>query len=422
MNKFLKNLLIIIIIPTAYFLLAGIIKKIEFGKNNFTGGEINSTEFVQQSSGNIVNEHDKFSDTINIIRNKSLDIISTEDKLNKEIADNKTLNDRSLGESAGKEKLKKENDKYVISSLCFSQCVDYVMPYENKDTRANSGFCFSNINGTITGDSGRRVLYSKKSSDHNPKIICSEIFENLQHSDYINGQEDSCMWIFHPVMRANLDGIDDTLPIFKIEFYDFRGKLMEDWTRIFYAMTFKQNGNYHNEYIKDFNYMVSSMRISAAGDEKRGINQGRDGLNLKKCRIDFKIYTYGYADIWFEKLIVNDLTNENLINKSYDLYIQKCLSGLDKNSTIKYLTEVPYSQLSSIKYIMDKINEFNIKNDANIKFELPGKNILGDNSMRVPDYEGKITFLYLHTEMKDIFEITLNCYNNLFFRNQVGIN
>ncbi|MBN1632958.1 MAG: hypothetical protein JW917_02190 [Ignavibacteria bacterium] len=117
----------------------------------------------------------------------------------------------------------------------------------------------------------------------------------------------------------------------------------------------------------------------------------------ERCKVDYKIYWYGQVDFWFEKLTTLDDDEKNLFAASpfnYDQFIDEELLYIGGSSANLYsysMDEVTYSQLPSIKYVMDKISEYNTSHSTNIKFLISESNWMAHNKMRKTDWGHQLT-------------------------------
>ncbi|MEI7485670.1 MAG: hypothetical protein WCK13_13245, partial [Ignavibacteriota bacterium] len=294
-----------------------------------------------------------------------------------------------------------------FSYLCFAQRLVYEVPTVNGNTTANNGFCYKNVTVAPSSDSDRTVLHSVPGSNHDTVLLCSGIYENLQHSDKLSRQQDYSKWYLNPMVRANLTGIHDTTPIFKIKVINFKGE--EDTSIIITAYDFKYKNTYNGNYIDQFyNYDIKN-NYSIIGDTLTGLNKGKNRDALINCKIDFKIYTYGYVDFWFDKLTVDDFYANNLFdpdpNKNYENRITELLDAVSTETNVYslYMDELTYSQLPCTKYVMDKIDVYNQSHGKDIKFMVSESNWMNFNHMRNHALEHKPMLTLLQPRALNLF-------------------
>jgi len=168
----------------------------------------------------------------------------------------------------------------------------------------------------------RAKIYSPQTINHDEVLICDSIYENLQHSDFFGRQYDTTNWYFKPMLRvdtSHLNSLDSILPIFKIKFFTFNGIELQNYEKIIYAYNFKHGMlNYDGKYINKFFEGTEPINITVPSGLTTGLNTGREE-DLSACKIDFKIYTYGYADLYFDKLTVDCKYANQLFNNEIEI-------------------------------------------------------------------------------------------------------
>jgi hypothetical protein len=273
-----------------------------------------------------------------------------------------------------------------FSYLMYAQRVVYEVPYTNGNYDANvkDGFCYQNVSGELMTDDGRTVLYNQKQDEPQYTLICSGIYENLEHSDFLGRQFDQNDWYIKPMVKADLTNIPDGTPIFRVVYFNFNGDSISNISITILARNFVQSNVYDYKF---FNYS-NPINLIVSGRKDTGLNVGRENADLKNCKVDFKIYWYGTVDFWFDKLTVDDFYADKLfdINDNYDDKIADELTNIAQNAGSNFyayhMDEMAYSQLPCVKYLIDKIDAFNIANNTNIRYEVSQSNWYNVKLMR----------------------------------------
>lgn len=297
-----------------------------------------------------------------------------------------------------------------FSYLCYAQRLVYLIHKPGETNQTNNGFCYQTANGTLITQPGNdtTVLYVQQQQNPQYTLVCGDIYENLQHSDYFSRQHDKDVdWYVKPMMKLDASNLSDDTPIFRIVYFNFNGDSIGGET--IKAYNFKHQGVYNGDYIDKFYDENGNPKVfSVSGDETTtSLNYGRPSgiVNKEACHVDFKIYTYGQANFWLKKVTVDDFYANNLYNNVYDDLIQNELQyiGSDPNLYSYYMDEQTYSQLPCIKYVMDKIDEYNQANNTNIKFMVAGSNWQAVNMYRKMDFGHTLTLNALHPRILYIF-------------------
>lgn len=430
MKKYIVKSVLILIIPVIYIVIVSAFSKntdeskgrinsdeqINFDvpkERNISGGHINvdTPKFVNMimnidhwncDSIWIFNHLDKYRESLGY---NAVQVYPSDDYEYGRIAE--PLNDfqkgknKQLIDSVNARGMKFFYEHVFFSYLCYAQQIVFEVPGIG-GALTNNGFCYRYSNVAPTADSGRTVLFEPQSSNHNETLIVSSIYENLQQSDKFGRQNDDSTWFLRPMVRARIDNsLNGETPIFKIRVIKFNNQ--DDTTFIIKAKNFRKQGYYSGEYIDKFYSDQIPIELPISGNKTSGLNQGRhDNLdNLYDDNVDFKIYTYGYVDFWFDKLTVEDVYAHKLFDtdtqNNFDSKISdelEHIGGLE-NFYSYYMDEVTYSQLPCIKYVMDKITAFNSNHSKDIKFLVSGSNWMAVNKMRNKTLGYKITLDWL---------------------------
>lgn len=251
-----------------------------------------------------------------------------------------------------------------ISKLAEGQRLVYEVS-QSGSTTVNDGFCYQNVmNNTFTTDTGRTVLHAKTSpADHPdpPGWLCNGIFENMQHSDLINGRDRS-YWFLKPMMRIDQSDFNDTsiTPVVAVVIQNFQGITID--SVVIRVRNFrKSNGEYSGNYTDEYNFIseVPPVDLIISGNDSisSGLNYGNNG-NIDQSKIDFKVYWFGQVDVWFDKMTVDDEIGDGLFKTEYDHRISDestkenfamLICSLRNNESLRY------SNYSSINYVLSKM-------------------------------------------------------------------
>jgi hypothetical protein len=140
-----------------------------------------------------------------------------------------------------------------ITWLAEAQRLEYEIS-NNGSKAVNNGFTYQDImNGTYTTDGSRTVL-NPKTGINSAGWLCKNIYENIQHSDFIN-RKDKGNWFIKPVMKINKNDFspDDTITVVRIDAINFRGEYIK--SAMIRVRNFGDSGfKYDGGYISDYNF------------------------------------------------------------------------------------------------------------------------------------------------------------------------
>ncbi len=289
--------------------------------------------------------------------------------------------------------LKAIYERSNISNLCYAQRLVYEVANGSGHIDVNNGFCYQNISGLFeTEPDGTTAIHAcvnpeecnNQNWDAIPQYICSNIYENLQHTDLPNFRPQiRDVWDWHLKPRMKIKQADynpnDDRPVVTITPVRFDGSAMTPIVvRInnFGNDTFNYNGEYQEKF--RFNNNIDSMWIP--GNETNGLNKGRADYPWwewdANCHVDFKIYWHGNVDVWFDKLTVDDFRANKLFNpdilQNYDPYLNAELQNFGSSMDIFFVDELVYSQIPCAKYVVDKVR----LSLPNVKISLAATNFL----------------------------------------------
>jgi hypothetical protein len=247
-----------------------------------------------------------------------------------------------------------------VEMPCYFQRVEYEIKNPSNPNRVNYGFCYDFNSGIYEEDIGRTVLHAVANNNVS-SCLCRDIYENKQHSDFFDWQlNDAVYWIIHPMMKISTDFFynhpDEN--VIKIDIIKYNGELLKSVD--IKAKNFSRSNDnliYNGEYIDDINfYFDPGVDLKFRGDKNStGLNDGRDVPNSIN-NVDFRVYTYGNTDVWFDKLTVQDLWAEQLFHGDFDNRISQEVNEFTNNGMFSFFAdELPFSCLRSAKYVKDII-------------------------------------------------------------------
>ena len=243
-NRSLQRTLIALLIPLFYFIsISGI---------NYVSKE----SFIQASPGTFTNAKDFLNVIFNVTYGGVPDQNWVERNLNMyrdslnynaiqiydegssrfgtfddPLTSNQIQNVINLMTDIGNRDLKGFYARTKIFRLAEGQRLEYEVSQSGSMT-VNDGFCYQNVmSNTYTTDTGRTVLHAKTwPADYpdSPGWLCYGIYENMQHSDYINGK-DRGDWYIKPMLRINQSDFNDssTTPVVAIVTNNFDGSKID---------------------------------------------------------------------------------------------------------------------------------------------------------------------------------------------------
>lgn len=268
-----------------------------------------------------------------------------------------------------------------IADLCLSgQRVVYEVANGNNQITVNKGFVYKTMTGLYEEDNGRTVRHATLTPPpgQNPTsagYLCKDIYENMQHSDLFAWQwDDEGTWILKPMMKIdpNLVTSDPDREIVKIEVINFEGDVMTEFT-----IRAKNFGtSYSGGYIDEFFDGLNPLPLEVSGNKTSGLNEGwksvyddnQNGKVTKPCEIDFRIFWPGYADVWFDKLTVENVRARQIFSGIHDLKIQQEVQNFANNSNnyFFFVDEIAVSNIPCIEYVFNKAKSYNNNNDVRI--------------------------------------------------------
>ncbi|MBE2256705.1 MAG: hypothetical protein IAE65_10940 [Ignavibacteria bacterium] len=305
-------------------------------------------------------------------------------------------------------------DRIKIENLCYGQKVDYEVRQSLSDNSVNDGFSYSGRDNNscefLQNDLGRTALHSIPNI-HSAGYIAKDIFENMQHSDLFDFQwSDEIEWKIKPMLRIDSNLVDNnpSLDIVRIETRNFEGDIIDN--AIIRARNFgklnsiTQELDYDGSYINNFNFtgeiILPSNDLIAIGERiVGGLNYGYEDIFhnvnfniVKPCEVDFRVYWFGNAEVWFDKMTVEDEMAERLFNPdpflNFDELILDEINAFASypNNYSFFVDEVTYSNIPCVKYVYDKI--MSINQNTVISFALTNYfNTIGTRSKNLLTYK-----------------------------------
>lgn len=254
----------------------------------------------------------------------------------------------------------------AINTYTSGQRLIYEVSSRQNDHETNEGFCYSRVmEDVFTIDSGRTVLHPVPGINYSG-YLCRDIYENLQHSDiFEKGHDDGLIWYVKPVMRIK-PGLPDGIAVARIEMISYSGEEIDIELK---TENFRDDiGNYRTEYMHKYYGLPVSQSLCITGSNgKIGLTAGTNrtaALQKSNCKVDFRVYWYGQVELWFDKMIVDDLIANELFDPINDQIISYRIAEEEKyfnpdNQDNNFLKrEISASQVQCIKSIMGKMKIF----------------------------------------------------------------
>jgi len=279
---------------------------------------------------------------------------------------------------AHSETLKAIYERSNISNLLYAQRLVYEVANGSGHIDENDGFCYQDISGVYEEEpDGTTAIHAcvnpsecnTQNWDAIPQYICSNIYENLQHTDlpHFRPQErDKWDWHLKPRMKIKQTDFEDpnkqTLPVVTIYVYAFDGS--EITTKTILVRNFSKQGiSYYGDYKEIFYQGLDEMNMWIPGNETNGLNKGRDVYPWwqwdANCKVDFKIYWHGNVDVWFDKLTVDDYRANILFAPPpfnfYEPFLNAELQNFGSSMDMFFVDELVYSNIPCAKYVIDKV-------------------------------------------------------------------
>jgi hypothetical protein len=273
----------------------------------------------------------------------------------------------SLYSSVGTAGLKLLGNRTNIEYMCYAQRMIYEVPAYTNDTLTNYGFCYRNYRGVLETDNGRTVLHAcadgtcPNSDANSPGYILENVYENLQFGDLFDfTQADAGTWYIKPVMKIPT-GLDPNTDIVKIVVVNYEGNT------ILQVPIKAENFSSSGVYVQDYVLLPEPLEVSGNNTPSgTGLNAGVSADIWEdwrmNCNIDFKVWWYGEADVWIDRMIVDDELGNDLFTLGlYDDVIKEEAEefGSNANNYAFYTDELPYSNYSAARYVDSLIKSTN---------------------------------------------------------------
>jgi hypothetical protein len=380
MKAKITKLSLVVLIPLLYFLIISSFKNEEIGyppvdytPRNFTNCIFNPSyaEYPNIPQWYILNNLDKYKE-LNFNAIQWYDAGSTEFGRFEDVNLSNSQINRFKGvlDSIEDKGLLGFYDRVRLSQPCYGQRLVYEVGGQPDNTDLNYGFVYQHcMSQTYTTDQGRTVLHAVPSTNQ-AGYLSKDIYENIQHSDLFDFQRNERgTWYIKPVMRIPT-GLADSTSVVKIEVIPFSGGNPAK-TIIIRAGNFKDgNGVYNGNYVDQYRGFSANGGLEIQGDTASGsLNHGRTAENEwenwpNTCHVDFKVYWYGQAEVWFDNMVVDDRLANELFNPStqgdYNTRIQEEIQYFTNygSNYCFYADELTPSEIPCIKYVMNKMREY----------------------------------------------------------------
>ena len=174
-------------------------------------------------------------------------------------------------------------------------------------------------------------------------------------------QNDKGYWYIKPVMKIPPNTPGST-KVVRIEIVRFDGVPLDPI--IIKAENFSDTG-----YVFNYTGLNPELKV-LGGTNSTDLNYGRGSDENwsqwdNNCHVDFRVYWYGECEVWFDRIIVDDETANNLFNPltqpAIDFRISQEAANFTNIGAMSsfFVDEVCISQYPCIKYVFDKLRGYN---------------------------------------------------------------
>jgi hypothetical protein len=291
-------------------------------------------------------------------------------------------------------------ERVKIAKLCYAQRMEYEAE-GNGDIDKNYGFSYQTKGADveiIEDGTGRYVIHADPSVNNTPRVICEDIYENLQHGDMMHANlqaADAGTWYLKPMMKIPT-GVSDNTDVVRIDIVNYRNYVIKSIT--IKAGNFKDNGNYSGGYIEKYFDLAQALEVTGGNGNVHvpptDLNEGQPGASWwdwkTNCGTDFKIHWYGTVEVWFDKMTVDDEWANGLFSGSFDDRIDNEIEEAKLNGWgfTYFSDEMLHSQIPSLKYVQDKMTYYSGVHGLNppAKLNFAMNNFLNVVSMKHDSY------------------------------------
>ncbi|MBK8981334.1 MAG: hypothetical protein IPM38_03180 [Ignavibacteria bacterium] len=312
-------------------------------------------------------------------------------------------NRKGLMDSVSDNQLKGIYSRINIEKMCYGQRLEYEISSAGSTT-INDGFCYQNVMSNSYTTDGNRTVLRPVPGTHSAGMLCENIYENFQHTDlYDFVQNDTGTWFVKPVMKidSSLVDTDPFKEIVKIIITNYLGDTIS--TPIIRARNFRDaNNNYNGSYIDKYKFDldVDSLQILGRNDIPEGLGYGISPFYWEweaNSKIDFKVEWFGQAEVWFDKMRVDDEIANQLFKGEFDPFIDEEVNYFTSHSSnyAFFTDELVYSNIPCVKYVKEKMNS----GSFNPKFTFATSNYLNIRGFKNDNSASRIVLQKLNPEL-----------------------
>ena len=239
--------------------------------------------------------------------------------------------------------------------------------------RNDKGYYFKDVSGAIESDEGKNVLHAcpnvLKCPEGNamPRIICQDIQNGATGksllSEEFRSQDNSSLQI-KPVMRIRKKDFNvmDERPVIGIIIRDQEKRTYDTIVITVSNFSDKYKGEYDGQYLQDFNFLASLNSLEVSSEKVFGkdqkISSGKADENP-----DIKVYWYGQVEVWFEKLIIDDVMAEKIFGSEdnyggrFDQKISECTTPVNFSYLLNKVKndDISISNQVCMNYVLDRM-------------------------------------------------------------------
>ena len=215
--------------------------------------------------------------------------------------------------------VKTSSGNYILEALCRSN--RYVFKVSETGINPNYENMFGEVmTDALVIDDGMRVLQARKNINK-AGLLCKNITGadgNAVKDLFRQDSRDISDWSLKPVMRINKSDFspDDTTKVVSLTVINYKGDTISTDT-----LRIRDFGNRNNEYTGQYtdSYSFINLVVSGRPDTSAGLSYGMPEKTESKVsgKTDIQVYWFGLADVWFEKMIVDDRRADELFGKDY---------------------------------------------------------------------------------------------------------
>jgi hypothetical protein len=280
-------------------------------------------------------------------------------------------------------------ERSFFGKYCYGQRLIYEVSKSGDNTGLNFGFIYTDCMKNSYEEDGERSVLHAVPGKHGEGYLCRNIYENLQHGDLFDfRQDDKGTWHIKPEMRIPAN-MPDNIPVVRIETISFSGKIAKQV--VLNTQNFKNNGEYAGKYTDTYSGMQGDA-LEIRGDDANpsSLNYGRNDLWWEwddNCKTDFRVFWYGKCEVWFDRMVVDDNTANELFDLKNRDWINERIrqeagvfSGKTENNFL-FTDEILISQYPCIKFVLDELRKYN----ENIKVSMAVTNYLQVRGLKNDD-------------------------------------